>query len=111
VHNHGPESGPGLACRELVIDGRRVGVCLLGAAAPPTLTPTLADRLETTAEIAEHGMKPTWPRMADLMRTAAADLRAAKAENERLRGALDEIWEIAHRADDPNRSRHGQALR
>lgn len=28
VHNHGPEEGRGLACRERTVDGRQVGACL-----------------------------------------------------------------------------------
>lgn len=28
VHNHGPEDGPGLACRESVVDGHLRGACL-----------------------------------------------------------------------------------
>lgn len=33
VHNHGPEDGPGLACREIrLTDGRLIGSCLLAAA-------------------------------------------------------------------------------
>ena len=32
VHNHGPEDGPGLSCRERRIDGRLVGDCVRPAA-------------------------------------------------------------------------------
>ena len=28
VHNHGAEEGPGLACREAIIDGELVGACM-----------------------------------------------------------------------------------
>ena len=28
VHNHGTEDGPGLACRESLVDGRLVGNCI-----------------------------------------------------------------------------------
>lgn len=32
VHNHGTEEGPGLGCRELLVDGRLVGECVGGKA-------------------------------------------------------------------------------
>ncbi len=35
AHNHGPEEGPGLACRETHLnDGRVIGACLLAGGSP-----------------------------------------------------------------------------
>lgn len=39
VHNHGTEDGPGLACRERIIDGTLIDNCM--TTAPETLTYTL----------------------------------------------------------------------
>jgi hypothetical protein len=32
VHNHGPEEGEGIACREYPVNGRLLGRCLIVAA-------------------------------------------------------------------------------
>ena len=31
-HNHGPDEGDGIYCREVEIDGKVVGICLIMAA-------------------------------------------------------------------------------
>lgn len=36
AHNHGPEDGPGLACRERTIDGKQVGECVSNSQIDPT---------------------------------------------------------------------------
>jgi hypothetical protein len=51
VHNHGPEDGPGLACRERVIDGFLTGECLIAASPHPVPEePRKGDLLDDATE-------------------------------------------------------------
>jgi hypothetical protein len=59
VHTHGTEDGPGLACKETMIDGRPVGECVLAA---PALAPGRslvdADVIISPAHYTPHEHQP-----------------------------------------------------
>jgi hypothetical protein len=53
VHNHGPNEGPGLSCRETRTEGGLIGACLMNAQPEGVAMNIDADALKAAAEVAE----------------------------------------------------------
>lgn len=88
VHNHGAEDGPGLACPERVVSGRRVGGCLADDSRADGLR--LAARL-LLDNVHRLPIPPRALRTADECEAAADRLDAEQAEDAFVEGLTEAL--------------------